>query len=104
MKVTLKTMLATLLAIVTPAFLWSQTKPIPINVSLFNESTAIPFTRFITTPVHPGIQVGTEFDYNRKSHTRLFQTSPISITIISHKASAFIQSWDMNAGHRWVSL
>jgi len=74
MKVTLKTMLATLLAVVAPALLWSQTKTLPINVSLFNESTAIPFTRFITTPVHPGIQVGTEFDYTSKAHTRLFQT------------------------------
>ena len=74
MKVTLKTTLATLLAIVAPVLLWSQSKPMPINVSLFNESTAIPFTRFITTPVHPGIQVGTEFDYTSKAHTRLFQT------------------------------
>ncbi len=73
MKVTLKTTLATLLAIVAPVLLW-KSKPMPINVSLFNESTAIPFTRFITTPVHPGIQVGTEFDYTSKAHTRLFQT------------------------------
>ena len=78
MKMTRKTTLATLLAIVAPALLWSQSKLMPINVSLFNESTAIPFTRFITTPVHPGIQVGTEFDYTSKAHTRLFQTANVS--------------------------
>ena len=63
---------------VAPVLLWSQSKPIPINVSIFNESTAIPFTRFITTPVHPGIQVGTEFDYNVKACSRLFQTANVS--------------------------
>ena len=84
MKVILKTMLATLLAIVTPAFLLSQTKPIPINVSLFNESTAIPFTRFITTPVHQAYRSEQSLtttanrirDYFRPS------THPISITTI----------------------
>lgn len=70
----LKTKISILLSFVAPAFLWSQSKPLPIAISLFNESTAIPFTRLITTPVHPGIQIGTEFDYNSKSHTRLFQT------------------------------
>lgn len=52
----------------------AQEKPIPIHVSLFNESTAIPFTRFFTTPIHPGIQVGTEYTYVQKEHARYFQT------------------------------
>lgn len=78
MKVPLKTMLAILFAVVAPALLRSQTKPLPINVSVFNESTAIPFTRFITTPLHPGIQVGTEFDYHVKPYSRLFQTANVS--------------------------
>lgn len=67
-----------LLVIVAPAFLWSQTSPIPINLTLFNESTSIPFTQFLTTPLHPGIQIGTEFDYNQKQHSRLFQTANLS--------------------------
>ena len=53
-------------------------QPFPrlINISVFNEATAIPFTRFITMPVHPGIQLGTEFNYNlNKEHSRLFQTA-----------------------------
>lgn len=56
----------------------AQNKSIPISISVFNESTAIPFTRFITTPIHPGIQLGTEFNYKIKKHSRLFQTANIS--------------------------
>lgn len=77
-KMTLKTILTTLLAIVSPLLLWSQTKPLPLTISLFNESTAIPFSRFITTPVHPGMQIGTEFDYKSSTHTRFFQTANVS--------------------------
>ncbi|HBS88176.1 MAG: hypothetical protein A2W91_05125 [Bacteroidetes bacterium GWF2_38_335] len=55
-----------------------QERAIPVNISLFNESTAIPFTRFFSTPAHPGILVGTEFNYKEKEHSRLFQTANIS--------------------------
>jgi len=66
------------LVFITPTVLFGQEKALPINVSLFNESTAIPFTRFITTPIHPGLQIGTEFNYKTKEHSRLFQTVNIS--------------------------
>lgn len=59
-------------------FTLSGQKSIPVNVSLFSEMTAIPFTRFIVTPVHPGIQAGTEFNYTVKNHGRLFQTANLS--------------------------
>ncbi|CAG0972272.1 MAG: hypothetical protein HND27_06650 [Bacteroidetes bacterium] len=58
-----------------PAFLLGQETSIPINVSFFNESTAIPYTRFVILPIHPGIQVGTEWNYQEKEHSRLFQTA-----------------------------
>ena len=58
----------------TPAIIFGQERAIPINISLFNESTAIPYTRFFTTPIHPGIQLGTEFNYKTKENTRLFQS------------------------------
>lgn len=48
--------------------------PFSITISTFNESTAIPFTRFITFPFHPGVQIGTEIDYRSQKHSRLFQT------------------------------
>ncbi len=31
--------------------------PAILGVSIFNSSTSIPFTRFVTTPIHPGIQL-----------------------------------------------
>lgn len=55
----------------------AQKKDFPVNVSVLNESTSIPFTRFFTVPVHPGMQLGTEFNYRNKSHSRLFQTANI---------------------------
>lgn len=64
--------------LISPAVLFGQGKAIPINVSFFNESTAIPFTRIVTTPVHPGIQTGTEFNYKNKEHSRFYQTANIS--------------------------
>lgn len=67
-----------ILIFITPTVLLAQGKAISINVSVFNESTAIPFTRFITTPIHPGLQLGTEFNYKVKEHSRLFQTANIS--------------------------
>lgn len=56
----------------------AQEKTIPLNISFFNESTAIPFTRFFTVPVHPGLQLGTEFNYHTGEHSRLFQGVNIS--------------------------
>lgn len=70
--------LFTLLGILFINLAFGQGKAIPLNISLFNESTAVPFTRFITTPIHPGIQAGTEFNYKVKEYTRLFQTANIS--------------------------
>lgn len=67
-----------ILILVSPTILFGQGKAIPINISLFNESTAIPFTRFVTTPIHPGLQSGTEFNYRVKEYSRLFQTANIS--------------------------
>lgn len=55
----------------------AQSKPIPLSISLFNESTALPFTRFFTLPIHPGIQLGTEWNYKQGDHGRLFQTANV---------------------------
>jgi len=55
--------------------LHAQPKQYPIRVSVFNESTAVPFTRFFTMPIHPGGQIGTEFVYHQKTKTYLYQTA-----------------------------
>lgn len=63
-----------------------QQKTIPINISLFNESTAIPFTRLITTPIHPGIQIGTEFQLKSGTKTRSFLTANASYFYHNYQA------------------
>lgn len=54
--------------------LTAQQRAIPISVSVFNESTAVPFTKFFTLPIHPGIQIGSEFTHLNRKQSRLFQT------------------------------
>lgn len=78
MEKTRKTLFVLLLAFLAQTQVFSQVRPFPVTASFFNESTAIPFTRFFTTPVHPGIQIGTEFEYNTKAHSRWFQTANLS--------------------------
>ncbi|MFZ4522084.1 MAG: hypothetical protein ACOYNC_10275 [Bacteroidales bacterium] len=66
------------IVLLAPTILFGQTKSVPVNISAFNEATAVPFTRFLTIPIHPGIQVGTEFSYKTKKHGRLFQTANLN--------------------------
>ncbi|WP_375560345.1 hypothetical protein ACE193_22000 [Bernardetia sp. OM2101] len=71
----------------------TKAQKIPVQISVFNQSTAIPFTRFFTMPVHLGLQVGTEFNYSKdyystfpqKSH-RWFQTANLSYFYHNHLA------------------
>jgi len=64
--------------LLVPILLFGQTKSVPVNISVFNEATAVPYSRFITTPIHPGIQIGTEFNFKTKKHGRLFQTANLN--------------------------
>lgn len=67
-----------ILTFLTPAISIGQEKYIPINFSILNEATAIPFGRFVTMPIHPGVQLGTEFNYKIRRVTRLFQTASLN--------------------------
>ena len=44
----------------------------PVTISVFSEATTIPFTTFLNTPIHPGVQVGTEFEWKEGHHFRLY--------------------------------
>jgi hypothetical protein len=61
-----------------PLLFWqaanAQKNPVPVTISVFNDATAIPFTKLVTIPVHPGVQAGTGFFYNQRKHSQLFQT------------------------------
>lgn len=53
---------------------FSQKGSMPVSVSIFNEATAIPFTKFATRPIHPGFQVGSGFSYNQHRNHQWLQT------------------------------
>ena len=59
---------------------WSQQ---PVTISLFNESTTIPYSTFLNDPIHPGVQIGTEFDWKESKNFRLYPS--VSIGYILHK-------------------
>ena len=46
----------------------------PLKVALGNEATSVLFTEFLTTPIHPTIQLGTEYFYRNRTHSELYQT------------------------------
>jgi hypothetical protein len=55
-----------------------------VTVSIFNEATALPFSKLISTPVHPGIQAGTEFTWKESDHFRLYPTVQIGYMFHRH--------------------
>jgi hypothetical protein len=60
-----------------------QSQPaMPVRISVFNESTSIPFTRFFTAPVHPGIEAGTALKWKEKEHWRLYPS--VSVGYLFH--------------------
>lgn len=75
--------LIVLLVLAIPIYSLAQRKPTAISLSLINEATAIPFTQFITKPVHPGIRIGRDFYYRQGQRHHLFQS--ISIGYIYHR-------------------
>lgn len=62
----------------------AQGKKIPVTISLYNESTSMPFTKVFSLPLHPGIAISTEFDYNKSPvKSRIFQT--LGVNYYYHK-------------------
>ncbi len=55
----------------------------PVTLSIFNESTAIPYDRLFSTPIHPGVQIGTEFNWKESRHFRLYPS--ISVGYMFHR-------------------
>lgn len=66
--------------IVLPFRGWSQPA---ITASVFNESTSIPYTRFFTTPVHPGVQLGAEMPW--RENNRLALSPALNIGYMFHQ-------------------
>lgn len=55
----------------------------PLTISVFNEATTIPFTTFLNSPIHPGIQLGAEFEWKRGEHFRLYPS--LNVGYMFHK-------------------
>jgi hypothetical protein len=52
----------------------NQKGSLPIRLTLFSESTSIPFVDgFVTNPLHPGVSIGTEWALKRWSKSRIVQ-------------------------------
>lgn len=62
---------------------YGQNEGRPVNISIFNESTAIPFTGLVNTPIHPGFQIGSEFEGATKNNWRFYPS--VSIGFMFHK-------------------
>lgn len=66
-----------------PLTSYAQDSTLPFRIMVGNEATAIPFTQVFTTPVHPAIQIGTEFDWRESDHFRLYPA--VNIGYMFHK-------------------
>jgi len=66
-----------------------------MSFSLYDQSTAVPFTRFFTTPMHPGIQVAAEFDLNDRPRGRFFTAAHLGYFYHAHLAQGFYVGGDL---------
>lgn len=79
----MKLLLAVLTVVIIFPSLGFGQGSLPLKIAAINEATAIPFNRIITTPIHPGLQIGTEFGWRQSKHLRLYPA--INIGYIFHK-------------------
>ena len=63
---------------------FGQEKGFPIRILLGNESTAVPFTKLGSRPVHPTFQLGTEFRYNTDESHYIYQTVNVGYLYHEH--------------------
>lgn len=69
--------------VLSPIVGCAQDNNLPLRITLGNEATAIPFSRVFTTPVHPAIQIGTEFEWRESEYFRL--SPAVNIGYMFHK-------------------
>jgi len=55
----------------------------PVTLSLFNEATTLPFSTGFNTPIHPGAQLGTEFDWKTSKHFKIYPS--VNIGYMFHR-------------------
>jgi len=72
-----------ILLVYSPLIELNSQSQFPIKIAIGNEATAVPFTKLLTNPIHPTLQVGTEYIYKNKPHSVLYQTA--NLGYIFHK-------------------
>lgn len=94
--------LIAILLMFLPCMLFAQGKEwLPVSVSVFNESTAVPFTRFIPTPIHPGVQVGVSRQWNESQKHYIYQTANVSYFYHRHLYQAVTLSTEFGYDYRF---
>lgn len=56
----------------------------PVRISVFSESTSMPFSRAIATPLHPGIELGTDFRWKETNRFRLYPVVTVGYHFHKH--------------------
>ena len=56
---------------------------LPLTISVFNESTSMPYTTLWSEPVHPGIQIGTEYRGDSRRRVAFFPS--VSVGYMFHR-------------------
>lgn len=74
---------------------------LPLSISLFNQSTSIPFTAFIPKPIHPGIQVGVSRQWNKSQTHYLYQTANASYFFHNHLYQALTLNTELGYDFRF---
>lgn len=74
---------------------------IPLRISVFNESTSIPFTTIIPKPIHPGIQMGVSRQWNTSQSHYFYQTANLSYFFHNHLYQAVTVSSELGYDYRF---
>ena len=74
---------------------------IPVKISVFNQGTNIPFTRMFTTPIHPGIQVGTEVWAKETQRMRLYPSINIGYLFHNNLYQAFYANIELGYDYKF---
>ena len=69
--------------VLTIAVLGKLSAQNPVEISVFNESTSVPFSGISLKPLHPGVQIGAEIPWHETNHYRTFLS--INLRYIFHK-------------------
>lgn len=81
-----------ILLFIIPVLTYAHSKT-PLMIG--NEATAIPFTQFVTTPTHPGIQIGAEFEWRESRYLWLYPAMNIGYMLNIRYRERVLTAWKL---------